>query len=39
MRHFGMDYHGYNEDVNTMNTLYPKIEKLKQDIAYWNQYT
>lgn len=38
MGHFGMDYHRYNDDVNTMNTLYPQIQKIKQDIAYWNQY-
>ena len=38
MAALGMDYHGYNRDVNTMNTLHPQIEQLKKDIAYWNQY-
>jgi hypothetical protein len=34
----GMDYSRYNSDVNTMNSLLPQIEKLKQDIAYWSKY-
>lgn len=38
MAHLGMDYHGYDNDVKSMNGLYPRIQKLKQDIAYWNQY-
>jgi len=38
MRHFGMDYHGFDRDKSRIAVLEPRIQKILADINYWNQY-